>query len=473
MPDKKSHTIENIKITFRGRHPYFRFLKTTFRLPTVNSDTNTQPAKKLQTLINTRQIVEYEKQRKTYEFQGHNFRLTDMVVYETFPTKRKIDVRIAVQVKAHTITWYFWAPGGKDQFPQEFRDILYDSAAQAHKKTTHGCDLYYRGSNAFHVKTMHTKEEEAGQNHNHYRIRDNRPVRPKDFIEHMVALKHTKAFVKGFFVDGEIEDICNDFIHWHFMWTYKGLEGTNPSPKERYMARKENMLNQADFIEFKMFGTLQEPCRIKVNEFVLDFKNARNLINKEFTPQDKSVSNEACMEMTREIKKLTQQFNAIMRFRKMGGSRALGSERAMTRQIYGSNLPVIKVVAPRSDGIAKVPPIPKWAKHALLEVKKVMQAMEEMASCKINAVNCVSEREQHSFFGATRSIGNNFAELLRKRNLKAISQKADLAAPKEKKRLIAFFKCIPPEELMELKDESETAQIAWDQQYGVVPCNNR
>ncbi|RUR04788.1 hypothetical protein [Legionella sp. km772] len=86
--------------------------------------------------------------------------------------------------------------------------------------------------------------------------------------------------------------------------------------------------------------------------------------------------------MRLEIANLAKQFNALMDFRKIGGSRGLGSERAMTRQIEGSSLPEIPVVAAKDDSIGATPPIPDWAKHALIQVEIARRSIEEMAQKK-------------------------------------------------------------------------------------------
>jgi hypothetical protein len=462
---------EEFRVTERGKHPYFKFLKTTFPLPTIDSRTDTEPAKHLQALLDTGDTVGYSREKEKYELEGHKFRLTDMVLYESFPTDRTIDVKVALQVKGHSITWYFWVPGGKDQYPQDFRDILYNSAGQAHQKTTRGCDLYYRGSNAFHVKTMHTKEEEAAHNHNHYRMKDNQPVLPKDFNEHMMAMKETEAFSGGFFKEGEIEEICADFANWHRMWTYKGLDGDEPSAEEIYMGKPQNKLNEADVIEFKMFGEQQEPCRINVSELRMDFERARKIIEDRFIPKGSTpITDEAVLEMQKEIRKMSDQFNALMEYRKIGGSRGLSSELAMTRQVPGSKLPEIPVVASKDDSLGDTPPIPEWARHAISEVEKARSAVEKMAKPKEEVLVVSQEaREQFSFFGGpSSSIDRGISEVMRKENLKIMAKQADGFSREEREKLIEFFKTIPQDELLAVKNESRTAQEAWDQQYGLV-----
>lgn len=231
---------------------------------------------------------------------------------------------------------------------------------------------------------MHTKEEEAGHNHNHYRMRDNKPVRPEDFAEHMLALKSTEAFTAGFFQMGEIEEIIEDFNSHYRMWTYKGPDGTELSPEEIYMDLPQNKINEADVLEFNIFGEQQEPCRINVTELKMDFEKARKLIEERFLPKEVGtpITEEDAAAMRLEIAKLAAQFNALMDFRKIGGSRGLGAERAMTRQIEGSTLPEIPVVAAKDDSIGGTPVIPEWAKHALEQVELARRSIEDMAKSK-------------------------------------------------------------------------------------------
>lgn len=366
-----------VEVTERGKHPYFKFLKTTFTLGTVDSKRDTGPAIHLQHLLDIGEVIEYNKQKKIYELQGHKFRLTEMVLYETFPTDRTIEVKVAVQVKGYVINWYFWSPGNQDQYSQDFRDVLYNSAAEAHKKTSRGCNLYYRGSNGYHYATMHVKEIEGDHNHNHYRMKDNQPVCPVDFREHMMGMKNTQAFTDGFFKPDEIEELCDDFDRHYLMWTYKGQEGTDLSQEELY--RASNQLVEADIIEFRMFGEQQEPCRLDVAELKLDFNRARKIIEERFTPSVQlgtPIDSEAVKAMELEITRLNEEFEALITFRKNGGSRAIGAEYRMTRQLPGSLLPTIPVI-PKDDTIVKPPAIPGWAVSALAEVERIRVQIEK------------------------------------------------------------------------------------------------
>ena len=111
-----------------------------------------------------------EASDKTLEAKGLTFRQTHGQVYLDAYEGETVDVEVAVQVKGNSLTWYFWAEGVMDQYPQKFRDRLYLQAAVSHQAVHDGCDLYYRGSNSYHIKNMHHIIDESSHNHNHYRL---------------------------------------------------------------------------------------------------------------------------------------------------------------------------------------------------------------------------------------------------------------------------------------------------------------
>lgn len=93
------------------------------------------------------------------------------------------DVSIRVEIHNQVINWFIIAP--KDQTTQAFRDVYFRAAANAHG-LAEGCSGYYRGTNSLHLKRHHTKVEDAGFNHNHYRfVMD---ITPKLVSEHMNAI---------------------------------------------------------------------------------------------------------------------------------------------------------------------------------------------------------------------------------------------------------------------------------------------
>jgi hypothetical protein len=158
-----------------------------------DSDATTPRAVVLQQLVSDTSA--YESKLEEFGALGYKFRLTDGKVYEISEGKKTCELSIKFQVKGSVITWAFIAP--RDETYQEFRDLLYGSAAKAHDKVEAGCEKYYRGSDSYHLKKMHTSAQEAGFNHNHYRLSNGLDVTPKEVAEHLrefVNLPHGKFF---------------------------------------------------------------------------------------------------------------------------------------------------------------------------------------------------------------------------------------------------------------------------------------
>ncbi len=344
--------------------PFFVFLQKTHMLPKVTSYDADRSAKArvLQTFIDAGDNNGYRKQLANYQEEGASFRLTDMKVYETKNEGEKIEVRLALQVKAQSITWYFWAKDGKDQYSQEFRDKLYNAAAECHAKVKNGCDMYFRGSNAFHIKTMHHLESEADHNHNHYRVKGERTVSPEDLKEHLQAFKQHEVH-DLFFAADEIDKVCSQYAEFYQRWTTKN--GEKSSLEEQYMTDSTQVLNQADVIEFKLFGEHQEPCRINVAELKADLEAARKAIEESLKTGDSTT-------LRAQIEKMEAEFKAIMEFRKASGSRAVHPELTMTRQLEGSKIPTIKqTITARDDAVGSdIPSIPDWAVRARRQVEE-------------------------------------------------------------------------------------------------------
>ena len=189
--------------------PFFVVLKKKHTVPKFSSHTDTPEAIELQALVKANNKAEYRK--KIAEFKNRavdpkEFRITKGIVYESRPSDEEITVEVALQIKGHSLTWYFWAEGSMDQYSQEFRDGLYFAASKCHKQVTNGCDLYYRGSNSVHIKLMHHDETESNHNHNHYRLLNNKPYTPTEFNQHLDAFKDSDVHDE-FFMPGEIDEI--------------------------------------------------------------------------------------------------------------------------------------------------------------------------------------------------------------------------------------------------------------------------
>lgn len=325
--------------------------------------------KQLQTYVQSSNEEEYNK--LVNKFPNRMFRRTKGIVYEMFDESNTTEIRVALQVKAHSLTWYFWKADVLDQYPQEFRDILYNSAAQAHRKVTNGCDLYYRGSNSVHLKLMHHLEIEASHNHNHYRLKNNLPYTPEDFNQHLDALKETEAFTQ-FFNEGEIERIQEKFGRFYHEWHVKPEEGL--SKHEEYMRDDSQRLNAGDVIELMLFGHQQEPCRINVSELKVDYDAARREIEEAL---EKGGTSESQHELVQKLQEIEKQYHALLKYREKGGSRGLLSEIGATRQGYQSKLKPISYVAGQDGSFGTPPEIPEWAKKLTALVEEGKKAMIE------------------------------------------------------------------------------------------------
>jgi hypothetical protein len=316
----------------------------------------------------------YEEKLKELQQAGLSCRLTKAVVYFTRQEDLTVEIEIKVQVKGHSLTWYFWAPGAMDQYPQAFRNELYDQAAVCHRGVDAGCDLYYRGSNSIHIKLMHTHEDESGHNHNHYRLRDNKPYTPNDFRQHMAGFKGCELERK-YFVEGEIDKICNEFEAHYLEWTRK-IDG-GMSKEERYLSEPTQTLNTGDMIELYLFGAMQEPCRLSVEELKVDYQAARDAIEAQLrTAPGAGVGQKAILNQLHEV---TRQYDDLLEWRRRSASRGLNSSIASARQVEGSLNPVIKARQRMDDGVGvQDPGVPEWAirlKKAVDESKRQMLAL--------------------------------------------------------------------------------------------------
>ncbi|NDH09511.1 MAG: hypothetical protein EBY16_07875 [Gammaproteobacteria bacterium] len=143
----------------------------------------------------------------------HDFRLTDGKIFEIIDTGKLISVPVQFMVKGSVITWSFTAP--KDETHQSWRDMVFNTAAVAHQSVELGCETYYRGSNAYHLKKMHSHSGESDFNHNHYRLKQDHPITPKEVQEHMRAF-YNQSNGKKFIPDWkEVEEIIEKFkIYW-------------------------------------------------------------------------------------------------------------------------------------------------------------------------------------------------------------------------------------------------------------------
>lgn len=211
--------------------------------------------------------------------RNRNFRLTEGKVFELFPSEQTLKVPIKLQVKEGVITWYFIAP--HDVTKQDFRDEVYRSAALAHLRVENACEKYLRGTNALHVKKMHTSEEESGLNHNHYRLMEGHDVEPKDLRQHLMGFVQAQKELKlvagdkeKYLDKEEAEEILRQYEkHWTII-NHKGeaktveiagekidLPKREKSLLEEYKAKEMAQWDDDDRAEWEQYKHLEMPCR--------------------------------------------------------------------------------------------------------------------------------------------------------------------------------------------------------------------
>ncbi|QLZ70042.1 hypothetical protein FOLKNPGA_02846 [Legionella sp. PC1000] len=352
-------------------NPFFVFLKKKHTVKKFTSYQNTEQTNELQLLVASGNKAQYRKREQELNEEGYKFRLTKGVVYEIRDEGEKINVRVAVQVKGFSLTWYFWAPDGMDQYPQDFRDKLYNAAAKAHKEVEDGCDLYLRGSDDLHGKLMHHLPLEFGHNHNHYRLKNNKAYTPKDFNQHMVALAKTEIY-QEFFEEGEIDEICKKFEQFYLGWVAK--EGAKPSLEEEYFSSPSQKLELEDVIELELFAHQQEPCRINMTELKVDYQAARKEIERIVREGLTTESLSALLE------KVDNEYNEFVAFRSTGGSRGLTPEITDPSKIKGTRYLAKTPGMGRDDKLKKeLPDVPKWAHSVQSAIDKARAFMLEDA----------------------------------------------------------------------------------------------
>ncbi len=390
--------LADIKELVKFDQPFFRKLSIKHIQPMVSSYTaqelRTHPnanfskwadvIQELQTHASAGEQVAYAEKYEQLKAAGVTCRSTKGTVYFTKQENKTVEIEIALQVKGHSLTWYFWAPGALDQYPQTFRDELFNQAAVCHKKVDAGCDLYYRGSNAVHIKLMHTHESESSHNHNHYRLKDNKSYTPHEFRQHMEGFVGCEIEGK-YFKRGEIEKICHEFEMHYLDWTSQ--VGVEMSKEERYFSDPAQRLNTGDMIELSLFGRMQEPCRLSVEELKVDYDEARAAIEAELAAPAIGVelvapeqsSEEASRRVQEKLLKLKSQYETLLEYRRRSASRGLNSSIASSRQVDSSSNEVIRARQTMDDGIGIADPgIPDWAlrlKASVDESKAQMLAL--------------------------------------------------------------------------------------------------
>lgn len=296
------------------------------------SDDQTEGAKQLQSLFDKGMSDEYDAAKKEMEKDGKRlFRKTNNHVFELFGSNKTMRVPIKFQVKLGTINWYFMAP--KDETHQSFRDELYNAAGIAHmSKVENHCQAYWRGTNSFHLKKMHSDEEEDNYNHNHYRVENDRDVDPTHVSQHLLGLVESQREMGLVGEDGKEKfvtlqdalEISHKFnIHWVKINhagaqkevkvgdEFVSLPERDVSILSQFKEARENKLTEEDLKEWTDNRHKEEPCR-------------EMTITKE-------------MPLTKKIELAAK------------GSRGIGSDLAETRQLEWSTRAVNKTVVSKDD----------------------------------------------------------------------------------------------------------------------------
>lgn len=246
--------------------PFTYELKTAQRLRVYRKDETTAHAKRLTELLN-QDTNAYNKMVDELTAKGIVLGSSGKTAFELCEEPdAAVGVAIKFQVKGSVITWSFNSP--KDITYQEDRDILYKTAANAHDHVKRGCEKYYRGTNAYHLKTMHTADIEYLYNHNHYRI-EGGSVTPQDVKEHLEGFK-LQPHAKHFFPDlREIDKLIEMYAEYWKGWTAKA-KSEDESLQEQYEREASQKLDEDDIEEQEQGLPQQNPCRVSKDNLSAD-----------------------------------------------------------------------------------------------------------------------------------------------------------------------------------------------------------
>lgn len=182
--------------------------------PVWKSDQNTPVVQDLQRTLNNihdGKFEELDKKINDYALENHFVTLTNGEFYEVEPGGYKRTTP-KIQVKEGTITWYFTGVGNNET-TQEFRDLIFRTAALGHFLVDGACSKYYRGTNALHIKRMHTDEQESTTNHNHYRVHDNH-LTGHQFAQHLhgfIKAQEAYGIPNKFLNEEEAEELIKEY----------------------------------------------------------------------------------------------------------------------------------------------------------------------------------------------------------------------------------------------------------------------
>jgi hypothetical protein len=290
-------------------------------------------AKQLQEILERTKNGDFkELDNKILEFMedDHFFRLTEGKFYEVVPGDYK-EVRLKIQVKEGTINWYF-ADIGHDETTQEFRNQVFRTAALGHLLVDGACAKYYRGTNAMHVKRMHTSENEAKINHNHYRVHDNH-VTPAQFKAHLEGfLKAQKAYdiENKFLSEAEVVELIAEYQDFDNQLDEK--DSNLKTKRELFHEQEQLKWSELDKKELNKNKPIEEPC--EAQEMIIP------LNEKQISIETKSHRKEKILPRD-WVTHLDVLDKSALDIIAKAGSEGQKSHKAHTRQLEGSSLPVL------------------------------------------------------------------------------------------------------------------------------------
>lgn len=292
-----------------------------------------EAARDLQELLDNSVGGNYDSVRTklaSYLEENKFFRLTEGKFYEVTPGDIK-KIQIKIQVKEGTITWYF-AGCKHDETTQEYRNLIFRTAALGHVLVPGACAKYYRGTNAMHVRRMHTSEDESKINHNHYRVHDDH-VTVHQFRAHLegfLTAQEAYGIKDKFLNQDEVEQLITDYATFdaHMDEPYQGDQTLREAYHEQELAKWK----PEDITELETNREIEGVCEfeevtipINQRQVTVEESNGHNLTLK-------------FSEWTQYADRLDR--DALDTIAK-AGSEGMKSIIAQTRQIEGSSLPTL------------------------------------------------------------------------------------------------------------------------------------
>jgi hypothetical protein len=132
-----------------------------------------------------------------------------------------------------------------------------------------------------------------------------------------------------------------------------------------------------------LFGDQQEPCRINASELKIDYDKARARIDD--IVAESGLSANARHQRLIELRATVEsEYEALLAYREIGGSRGLNSKIASSRQVKGSQNEVVPFTAVMGDSLSmEVPKVPDWALSVVLAVEESQLIMLQAAKDRV------------------------------------------------------------------------------------------